>query len=315
MSGSFIRQVKKSLSLRSIALAIGGCYLLVCAVLFVRQRSLLYRSQTYLRNTPNAASFGGSAYENVWIPAGDNERIHGWWLPAPTPDEPFWTLPKEPAAVVDPQKVILLFCGVGYNMGDGNYVHRATDLRQLGFSVLVFDYRGRGWSDGNMPTEERLYEDGEIVWNYLRDVKGVQPEDVVIYGESLGGAIALNVAVNHPEASALILQSTFTTMADAINSRAIARFFPIKLLLTERFDSLSKVEQLKMPVLFIHGSRDSVVPAVMSKQLYDAAPTSKQLFYVRDADHIGIYRPGARSYLRAIYKFVHAVTTDSRTRD
>lgn len=299
---------KKYFKLRFAALVLGLLYLSACTVLFVRQRHLIYLSRTYLSNTPAASRFGRSAYENVWIPVGDRERIHGWWLPAPTPDEQFWTLEEEPAGIVDPQKVILLFCGVGHNMGDGNYLHRATDFRQLGFSVLVFDYRGRGWSDGSLPYEERLYEDGEIVWNYLREVKGVAPEDIVIYGESLGGAIALDVAVNHPEASALVLQSTFTTMADAINSRLIARLFPIKLLLTERFDSLSRVRQLKIPVLFIHGSRDSIVPPEMSKRLYDETPTSKQLFYVRDADHIGIYRPGARSYLRALYKFVYAVT-------
>ena len=287
-------------------------YLAICVVLFFYQRQLIYRSNDYLSNTPAGDRFGRSYYENVWIPAGGRDRIHGWWLPAPKPDELYRVLEGEPAAVVNPQQVVLLFRGVGNNMGDTNYVYRATSLRQLGFSVLIFDYRGWGWSSGGLPYEERLYEDGEIVWNYLRDVRGVSAENVAIYGASLGGAIALNVAVNHPEASALILQSTFTTMADAIKSKPIAGLFPIDWLLTERFDSLAKVQQLQMPVLFIHGSRDSVVPPAMSKQLYDATPTSKQLFYVEDADHVAIWQPGVRSYLRAVYRFVYAVTGDSR---
>ena len=291
MSSWLTQRVRMRYGLRVAVFVVSLFYLTTCLLLFARQRYILYQSQPNLSNTPNSLRFGNSLYEDVWIPASDTEKIHGLWLPAPNPDEYYRTISNEPVAVVDPAKVVLLFCGVGHNMGDSNYVARATALRQLGFSVLVFDYRGRGWSDGGVPTEARLYEDGEIVWNYLRDLRGVRPENVVIYGESLGGAIALNVAVNHPEASALILQSTFTTMTNAINSRLAARLFPIDWLLTERFDSLSKIKQVEMPVLFIHGSNDSVVSAQMSRELYEATPTSKQLFFVRGADHIGIYRP------------------------
>jgi uncharacterized protein len=199
---------------------------------------------------------------------------------------------------------MLYLCGVGRNMGDYNYLARVSAFRQLGFSVLVFDYRGYGLSQGNFPTESQVYQDSQAAWNYLRSVRQIPPEQIVIYGESLGGAIALDLAVKHPETGGLIMQSSFTSMAEAIGHRKPLQLFPIQLLLTEQFDSLSRVRSLRVPVLFLHGSEDSVVPAEMSQRLYAAAPEPKQLFLIAEADHVKIYQPGERSYLRAIQRFV-----------
>ncbi|HEY9738438.1 MAG TPA: alpha/beta fold hydrolase, partial [Trichocoleus sp.] len=199
---------------------------------------------------------------------------------------------------------VLYLCGVGRNMGDYNYLARVAAFRQLGFSVLVFDYRGYGRSGGSFPSEQQVYEDGRAAWNYLRHERGIPAEQIVIYGESMGGAIALDLAVKHPEAAGLIMQSSFTSMAEAIRSRPFLKLVPINWILTEQFDSLAKIQSLQMPVLFLHGTEDSVVPAVMSQQLYAAAPEPKQLFLIAGGDHVRIYQPGDQSYLKAIQKFI-----------
>lgn len=149
-----------------------------------------------------------------------------------------------------------------------------------------------------------VYQDSQAAWQYLRTDRQIPPEQIVIYGESLGGAIALDLALKHPEAAGLIIQSSFTSMAEVIKHRPFLNLFPIDLMLNERFDSISKIRSLKVPVLFIHGESDSVVPAEMSQRLYAAAPDPKQLLMISGVDHISIYKPGDQSYLKAIQKFI-----------
>ncbi|WP_439341173.1 alpha/beta hydrolase [Vacuolonema iberomarrocanum] len=276
-------------------------------LLALRQQHLIYRPAPELSMQPDAPDFN-LPYEEVWIPiAGSQERLHGWWIPAPTPQENFAVLPEEPTNILTSPKVMLYLYGVGRNMGDYNYLARVSAFRQLGFSVLVFDYRGYGLSEGDFPNESQVYQDSQAAWNYLQDVRQIPPEQIVIYGESLGGAIALDLANQHPEAGGLIIQSSFTTMAEAIAHRRLLQLFPIDWLLTERFDSLSNVRSLQVPVLFLHGSDDSVVPPEMSQRLYDAAPEPKQLFLIPGADHVRIYQPGEQSYLKAIQRFVESL--------
>ena len=276
-------------------------------LLALRQRHLIYRPAPELSMQPDAPDFN-LPYEEVWIPiAGSQERLHGWWIPTPTPQENFAVLPEEPTNILASPKVMLYLYGVGRNMGDYNYLARVSAFRQLGFSVLVFDYRGYGLSEGDFPNESQVYQDSQAAWDYLRDVRQIPPEQIVIYGESLGGAIALDLANRHPEAGGLIIQSSFTTMADAIGHRSLLQLFPIDWLLTERFDSLSKVRSLQVPVLFLHGSDDSVVPPEMSQQLYEAALEPKQVFVISGADHVRIYQPGEQSYLKAIQRFVESL--------
>lgn len=286
-------------------------YLSTCLLLLLRQRHLIYRPAAELSLRPDAPDFS-LTYEDVWIPIPDSpDRLHGWWIPAPAEQENFVVLPDEPQNILAAPKVMLYLCGVGRNMGDYNYLARVSAFRQLGFSVLVFDYRGYGLSEGDFPNESQVYQDSQAAWNYLREERQVPPEQIMIYGESLGGAIALDLALRHPEAGGLVLQSSFTSMTEAIRSNQFFQLFPVDQLLTERFDSLSKVRSLQVPVLFLHGSADSVVPPTMSQQLYDAAPQPKQLFLISEADHVRIYQPGEQSYLKAIQRFVELTQQES----
>ncbi|NJL01626.1 MAG: alpha/beta hydrolase [Spirulinaceae cyanobacterium SM2_1_0] len=277
-------------------------YLALTLFLFLGQRRLVYRAGAKLAGSPSDADFQ-MPYEEVWLSvAGTNERLHAWWIPAAR--SPFRILSDEPAAVLQSPKTVLYLYGAGRNKGDANYIARVSGLRQLGFSVLVADYRGYGQSEGQPPHEAQFYADSQTLWDYLRRDRGLAPDEIVIYGESLGGAIAIQLASQQPEAAGLIVQSSFTSMRAAVNARGWTRLFPMRWLLTEEFDSLTRVRSLQVPVLFLHGTKDSVMPAAMSEALYAAAPDPKQLFLIPDGDHVRIYQPGAGSYLRAIARFV-----------
>jgi fermentation-respiration switch protein FrsA (DUF1100 family) len=154
------------------------------------------------------------------------------------------------------------------------------------------------------PNEQRIYQDAQAAWNYLTQTRQIQPQDIVLYGESMGGAVAIDLATKQPQAQAVIVQSSFTSMAAVIRRRQEwYSYFPIELLLTEKFDSLSKVKTLKMPILFIHGTDYQLVPVDMSQTLNAQAPDSKQLSLVPNGAHVRIYNP-QHSYLKAIQRFL-----------
>lgn len=242
-------------------------YALACFVLYLRQTRLLFFPQSAIEITP--AEFG-LAYKDVWLPVtpGSRDRpIHAWWLPASQSNA----------------QVLLYLHGNAINIGS-NVAH-AERFHQMGFSVLLMDYRGYGKSRGDFPNEASVYQDAQAGWNYLVNERQIAPEQIVIYGHSLGGAIAIDLAMRQPQAAALIVQSSFSSIRDMVSYRGRFSFFPVNLILTQRFDSLAKVPQLKVPVLYIHGANDLDVPALMSQALYDASPQPKKLWLVPQAAH------------------------------
>ncbi|MDJ0707402.1 MAG: alpha/beta fold hydrolase [Leptolyngbyaceae cyanobacterium MO_188.B28] len=290
----------------SILAVLGGIYAAICLFLFLSQRQWIFQPGRHISMLPSSPRFD-LPYEDVWMLAPiSGEYLHGWWIPAPSSEEQFVVLPDEPVDILRAPKVMLYLYGVGRNKGDYNYLARVEGFRQLGFSVFVIDYRGYGLSQGDFPDEMQVYEDSRVAWEYLVQDRDIPPEQILIYGESMGGAIALDLALEQPQASGLILQSSFTSMAEVVKRRPLFRPFPVDWLLTQRFDSMAKVESLQIPVLFIHGTADTSVPVDMSQQLYQAAPDPKHLFLISDADHVRIYKPGGDSYLRAIQRFVES---------
>ena len=282
-------------------------YFLTCVFLYFRQEYIIYRvSKTVAIAAPSDRGFGLD-YQDVWLTFPDSSsRIHGWWFDAPSQQQPVVAIPNEPVNVLSTPKTMLYLCGRGGSKTHYNNLARIKGFQQLGFSVLAFDYRGYGLSEGPLPNESRLYEDSQTAWNYLTQVRNIPAEDIVIYGESLGGAVAIDLATRQPEAGGLIVQSSFTSMAEQIRQlRPGLRIFPLSLIIHQRFNSLAKVRSLKIPVLFIHGTEDSIVDYKMSRKLYYAAPEPKTLFYVPGGEHLRLYQPGKYSYLAAIEHFVN----------
>jgi uncharacterized protein len=272
-----------------------GC----CLYLYLNQGQMLYKPRRDLFRLPSDPQIR-LRYEELLIPIADRENLHGWWLPAPTASEPP-AMRQEPSKILQSPKVLLFFYGRAGNKS--SVLFRLQALHQLGFSILVVDYRGFGASGGNFPTEHQMYADAELAWQYLTKSRQINPGDIAIYGESMGGAVAIDLASKHPDAFALIAQSTFTTMSDAARQNPTLRWLPIELLLTDRFSSIDKLPNLKIPVLFIHGTSDAIVKVGMSERLYRAAPSPKQLYLVPGGGHIAIYQPEF-SYLRAISEFM-----------
>lgn len=277
---------------------IGGvlaiAYLSVALLLWWRQsRFIFYPSET-ITQTPADLQM---SYQDIWLEIKDEERIHGWWIPA--------------SSQTDSPGVILYLHGNGINVGAN--VNHANRFHRMGFSVFLFDYRGYGRSEGAFPTENSVYQDAKRAWQYLVEERQIPPEQIYLYGHSLGGAVAIELATSHPNAAGIIVESSFTSMRQMVDYQyPVFNLLPINLLLTQRFDSLSKVRSLSMPILLIHGLSDRAVPPYMSESLYEAAPEPKQLFLVPDADHTNTAALSGESYFQAIQDFIKLVESQNQ---
>jgi fermentation-respiration switch protein FrsA (DUF1100 family) len=282
----------KSLITFGMVLAIG--YSAVCLFLFAAQGKFIFFPARAIETTPKDFQLG---YQDVVLPiptkTGAAETVHGWWIPAL----------ERSVNRRESGKVLLYLHGNGLNVGAN--VEHANRFHRLGLSVFLIDYRGYGKSQGDFPSESRVYEDAQLAWDYLVKQRGIKPSQIYIYGHSLGGAIAIDLAVRHPEAAGLIVEGSFTSARAMVDFQAgVYRVFPIDLLLTQRFDSIAKVDRLQMPVLFIHGIADTVVPTQMSKKLFDAAPEPKQLYIVPDGGHNNSAQIGGAEYLLRVRQFL-----------
>ena len=198
------------------------------------------------------------------------------------------------------RKVILYLHGKGKNIS-ANAKH-ANRLMRMGFSVLVIDYRGYGRSEGAFPTESSVYTDAQTAWDYLIQ-KGYKPSQIMIYGHSLGGAIAIDLATKHPDALGMIVDASFTSMSEMAQLDPKYRVFPIDLLIHQRFDSIAKVRSLAVPVLYIHGTADDLIPLAMSQRLYEATSTKKQIVLIPNAGHNNTASTNEPLYLSSILSF------------
>jgi hypothetical protein len=203
--------------------------------------------------------------------------------------------------------VLLYLHGTGENISAN--VEHAKRFQQMGFSVLLIDYRGYGKSEGNFPSEAQVYQDAQAAWDYLVQQLGIKPQNIFIYGQSLGGAIAINLALQNPQTPGLIVECTFSSIRDLVAHQGIYNLFPKNLLLQSQFDSLSKVKLLKMPVLLIHGAIDTIIPTTMSQVLHDTITAPKRLWIVPGAHHNNIATIAGSEYQQVIQEFRQTART------
>lgn len=262
-------------------------YLTLCLIIYARQTRMIFFPSAAIEATPEDFNL---PYQDVWLPVGSStkgETLHGWWIPSSQERE---------------AGVVLHLHGNGENIGAN--VAQAARFHQMGLSVLLIDYRGYGRSNGGFPTEAKVYQDANTAWQYLVDARQILPEQILLYGHSLGGAIAINLATRHPNAAGLIVESSFTSMRDMGYRTTPYGFLPIDLILTQKFDSIAKISALKMPLLVIHGTSDSDIPYDMSQTLYAAAPQPKTLWTVPGAGHNDVAKTAGEKYFEVVNAFI-----------
>jgi len=238
------------------------------------EKRLIYFPFRALEVTPKEL---GLRYEEARLVAGDGVALHGWFLP------------------VEGSRFTVLVC----HGNAGNISHRLDRAMlmhaKLKTDVFLFDYRGYGLSEG-APDEQGTYRDARAAHRYLSTARGVAPGNLIIFGESLGAAVALQLALEVP-ARALVLEAPFTSIADMAGS--VLPFLPVGRLLRTRYDNLAKIGGLQMPLLVLHGDRDTTVPFAQGRRLFEAAPEPKQFFAIPGAGHNDTYFIGGDPYWQA----------------
>ena len=265
-----------------------GIYAVAATYLWARQAYYIFRPERIIASTPAEYQL---PFEDVYVSVNDGngmrERIHAWWIPAEHPGD----------------RCLLYLHGSALNIA-ANISH-ARRFQRLGFSVFLVSYRGYGKSDGMFPSETTIYSDARAAWSYLTEQKGIDPGSILIYGHSLGGAVAIELATNHPEAGGLIIEAAFTSIADMAREIPKYRFFPLDLIVHQRFESIKKVGRLQVPVLYLHGTSDRLVPPAMSRELFSHTASAKQLKLIKGGGHNNSAAVGGDEYLQAVKIFIN----------
>jgi uncharacterized protein len=224
-------------------------YLSLCGLFYALQARLVYVPTRELLATPRSLDVD---YQDLTLTTTDGVRLHAW-LVRGAPGAPW----------------VLQCHGNG-----GNISHHLQSLRpwvRMGCSVLLFDYRGYGSSEG-APSEEGLYRDAEAAWNYLVGTLHVAADEIVIHGTSLGGGVASWLAAQHTP-RALVLQSTFTSVPDM--GSHLYPWLPVGLLCRHRFASMERVAGIACPVLHMHDPHDELIPYAMGQRLYQVSASAQ----------------------------------------
>lgn len=283
-------------------------YLVIAAMLAFLQRSLIYHPSREASVSPREAGLPANGVDEVRVQTGDELQLHGWYLHADA---------LQGAAGGNPganHPLVLFFSG-----NAANRKYRIPECRvfiEAGADVLIVDYRGYAENPGS-PSEEGLTRDARAVWEHAREERKVPADRIVLYGESLGGAVAVHLASELCEAgtppAGLIVRSTFSSMTET--GRHHYPFLPVSLLLVDRFPAKDWIASVTCPYLHVHGSRDRIVPIEQGKRLFRAAPehaaggVEKQFVELPDAGHNDILLEAGDRFQRAVEAFLHAVRT------
>jgi hypothetical protein len=257
----------------TLAIGVAAGLLLTVAGIRLFENSFIYFPPRFPEGFPPPELYR-QCVEDVWLTTLDRVRVNAWYLPNPTS-----------------QKVLLWFHGNAENLGYG--FERLVFYSRLAVNVLAVDYRGYGKSEGS-PDEAGVYRDADAAYDFLVQERHIQPKNIVLFGHSLGGAVAIDLASRH-ECGSLIVQSSFTSAKDM--ARRVFRIPLFEYIPKSQFNSLAKIRRVRAPILIAHGTRDEVVPFSMGQQLFKAAPEPKFFFAVEDAGHNDVVEVGGDSLL------------------
>ncbi|HEX6669493.1 MAG TPA: alpha/beta hydrolase [Gemmatimonadales bacterium] len=267
--------------LRLLAVA-ALCYLLMLLVLRLSEGRMLYvpGGRRTLLEPPAELDL---AVRKVTVTAADGVRLVAWVMPLDPGSGPW-----------------LLIChGNAGNISEAGRPYHYAGLREQGLSLFAFDYRGYGESEGT-PTEEGLYLDAEAAYHYLRDSLGVPPGRIVLFGHSLGSAVAVELARRVP-AAGLILDGALTSVVE--RAQELFPYIPVRWIAASRYPSIERVGQLSVPKLFLHARDDEVVPLAHGQRLFEAAAPPKRFVELRGT-HGDAFVEDSTAYYQAIGRFV-----------
>ncbi|MEW5959024.1 MAG: alpha/beta hydrolase [Chloroflexota bacterium] len=265
-------------TLVSIIVMVLGLYVALLVLAFIFQERLLYFPLRRLDATPADI---GLNYQTVQLQTGDGVTISGWFIPA------------EPERTT----TVLFFHG-----NAGNISHRLNSIavfHRLGLNTLIIDYRGYGQSQGR-PTEPGTYHDAAAAWRYLVEERQIPPEQIVIFGRSLGGGVASWLARQRPPA-ALILESTFTSVPDL--AVQVYPFLPARQLSRIHYDTVARLPDIHCPILIVHSPDDQVIPYRHGQRLLAAAHEPKMFLEIR-GDHNAGFMTSAGEYQAGLAGFL-----------
>jgi fermentation-respiration switch protein FrsA (DUF1100 family) len=224
----------------------------------------------------------GLAFDDVYFKTEDGVTLNGWFVAYP-----------------GASTTLIWFHGNGGNIG-----HRSQHLKllhdKLKVHIFIFDYRGYGRSDGT-PSEDGTYKDGVAALAHLRSRKEVEPTRIVFFGQSLGAAVATEIAARE-SCLALILEAPFTSIRDM--ARVAFPLLPIGSLLRTKYDTAEKIKNVHAPILVLHGDRDDIVPFEQGQKVFAAAPQTKEFYTIPGSRHNDTYIAGGEAYFQALKNFI-----------
>jgi uncharacterized protein len=271
----------KKISLRLFFLSLLAAALLAgCATLHEKQGEWIFNPRD---GTWGSSAEVASSMQEAWVTfdskvTGQAAKLH---------------LLINPAA--DQSPVLLYLHGARWNVVGSAW--RIERMRELGFTVVAVDYRGFGKSGDERPSEEKSYEDAQAAWKWVEHTFPQQPR--YIFGHSLGGAIAIELATRVSDERGTIVEGTFTSIPDVFSTMKWG-WLPVSWLITQRFDSEKKVAKIGSPLLVVHGSEDRLISPALGRRLYEAAVTPKRFELVQGGSHHNTNGMGQSQYKAAI---------------
>lgn len=263
-----------------------GLSIIVSLVIVARYTDLLDRYFIYFPDIEVFQDPGdrGLDYEDVFFEASDGIKLNGWYVPGRSTLTWVW-----------------------FHGNAGNISHRVDNLvglhSRLGVNIFIFDYRGYGRSEGS-PSEQGTYLDAEAALAYLRSRGDVDQQKIVLFGRSLGCAVAAEVATSN-KVYAVVLESPFTSVP-AMARRHYPYLPGAGLLVRTKYDSLAKVKDIHAPIMVLHGDRDEIAPFEMGKEIFEAANPPKRFYAIEGAGHNDTYLVGGHAYYETLESFLDA---------
>lgn len=270
--------------LYTIILTLLSVWLLLLTLIYFFQSRLIFFPEQDIMMTPADLNL---PYEDVFLNTGDGTRIHGWYVRHNRP------------------RATLLF----FHGNAGNISQRLDSVERfyrMGLSVLIIDYHGYGRSGGT-PSEAGTYQDASVAWSYLTGELKLPAQQVVVFGRSLGGAVAVWLASEF-RPGALIIESTFTSVADL--GRHFYPYLPVQWLTRIRYPTLDRISRLNCPLLVIHSRDDEIIPFDHGQSLYEAAGVPRVFLEISGSHNEG-YLFAGRKYVEGLQRFIYTHTSSA----